>query len=120
MHMEKCTSECKLAAGELNILLAIVDAIQASSLEVREARSKLLRQIFKVMYLVDNRMIEAMDFREMKKQNAPRRLQPVKAQVKTARQKDLAHFRQHIIDKVAKLHAQVSMVWDTQAMHEGR
>ena len=120
MNMEKPPNNCRAAEEELNKLLAIVDVIQASSWEVREARSKLLRQIFKVMYLVDNRMIEAMDFREMKKQNAPRRLQAVKAQVKAARHKDLAHFRQQIIDKVAQLHAQVSMGWDTQAMHEGR
>ena len=71
MNMEKPPNNCRAAEEELNKLLAIVDAIQVSSWEVREARSKLLRQIFKVMYLVDNRMIEAMDFREMKKQNAP-------------------------------------------------
>ena len=47
-------------------LLAIVDAIQASTLEVREARSKLLRQIIRVMDLVDIRMMKAMDLREMK------------------------------------------------------
>ena len=64
-------------------------------------------------------MMEAMYFREMKKENAQRRLKAVKAQVKTARYKDLARFRQHTRYKVAQLHAQVSMGWDTQAMHEG-
>ena len=94
----------------MNKLLPIVDAIQASSLEVREARSKLLRQIIREMDRVDSIMIEAMDLREMKKKNAQRMLQAVKAQVKTAR---------HIRDNVAQLHAQVNMGWDTQTMQEG-
>ena len=51
-------------------------------MQVREARSKLLRQIIREMDRVDSIMIEAMDLREMKKKNAQRMLQAVKAQVK--------------------------------------
>ena len=60
-----------------------------------------------------------MKFREMKKQNAQKRMQAVKAQVKTAREKELAHFIEHLRNKVALLRAQLSLGWDTQAMHEG-
>ena len=111
MNMENRTSECKSAAT--------VDAIQAVTIEVREARRKLLRQIIRTMNLVNCRMLEAKDFKELKEQNVQRRLKAVKAQVKTSRYSDLGRFRQHIREEISQLHAQISMGWDLQAMHEG-
>ena len=61
------------ADEELNNLLAIVDAIQAVTMEVRETRRKLSRQITRTMNLVDYRMLEARDFKELKKQIGHRR-----------------------------------------------
>ena len=47
MGLEKRHSKCSAENLEFNELLAIVDPSQASTLEVREARSKLLRQIMR-------------------------------------------------------------------------
>ena len=60
-------------------------------MEVRETRRKLLR----IMKLVNCRMLEAKDLKELKEQNVQRRLQAVKVQVKTPTYKDLWRFRQH-------------------------
>ena len=64
-------------------------------MEVREARRRLLRQIIRTMKLVNCRMLEAKDLKELKEQNVQRRLQAVNVQVRTSRYKDLRLFRQH-------------------------
>ena len=66
-------------------------------------------------------MIEIKEFRIMKDQNIQkRRLQAVEAIFQTAEFKDLTIFRQYVRDKVSEPHGQMSVCWDTQALHEGR
>ena len=88
MNIEKCTSKGKSAAEASYNLLAIVDAIQAVTMELREARRKLSMQIIRTMNLVDSRMSEAKEFKKIKKQNIQRRLQAVKQQVQAQRSQD--------------------------------
>ena len=54
-------------------------------MEERKARGRLSKQIIMAMNLVDCRVLEAKDFKELKKQNVQRRLCAVKAQVNTSR-----------------------------------
>ena len=61
------------ADEELNNPLAIVDAIQAVTMELRETRRKLSRQITRILSLVDYRMLEARDFKELKNHIGHRR-----------------------------------------------
>ena len=64
-----------------------------------------MRHLVKVIDLDDNKMLEAMEFRETKKQHAQRRLREVSIEVKTARYRELDDFMEQLVYEVAQLHS---------------
>ena len=113
-------SKCIAAAKEAIKLLTVVHAVWASTMEAKEARRGLSKQIFIVMHLVNSKMINIKEFGMMKDQHIQTGFQAVKAQIKSADFKDLTLFRQHIRDKVSQFHPKWNVGWDKQALKEGR
>ena len=56
-------SESSAAVKEAIDLLTVVHAVGASTMEVREARIGLSKQIFRIMQLYDSKMIDIKEFR---------------------------------------------------------
>ena len=70
MDIESQLSNCRATDEELTELIATIDKTQLGTAKAKEVKSKLAKHIFKVMEMVDVKMSNALEFKELKRQNA--------------------------------------------------